>query len=446
MKRYFAALICVFFTGYSLAQDTNAEEPTAEAIDWVWSGQRVWFDFVSQGEYQMLAYYDASRQMSVAVRKMRDVNGGPWQYHKLDSYLGWDAHNKVEAAFDENGIIHVVGNLHTNALVYFRSTEPYAPRTLKRVEVMAQYEDERKMTYPEFFKGPDGHLIFKYRDGTSGQGRWFYNRWDPERGEWSHLHETVLLDGEGIRGVYPAGPTIGPDGFAHMTFVWRETGLASSNHDLSYARSRDLVNWETSSGEKIKLPITLSTGEVIDPVPEHGGLLNGRTPVGFDREGRVLVTYQKYDMDGQTQVYIKRRENQGWIGSQVSTWENSRVDLDKSGALDLPIDTSEAVFLDSQDRIVVPATWRGVRWEWVLNEEDLSVESGGPIESPYPEEITQYDVDNNVPFRVRPMMEEQEKASTEYFISWEAMQPNRDQARANIPEPSTLRVHRVWRD
>ncbi len=436
-------MITLTSSSVTLAQNINVEEPETQAIDHVWSGQRVWFDFVSQGSHQMVAYYDASRQMSVAVRELGDINGGPWIYHKLPSYLGWDAHNLVEAAFDENGIIHVVGNLHTNPLVYFRSRKPYDPRTLERVAVMARENFETRMTYPEFFKGPKGDLHFKYRDGTSGQGQWLYNRWDPVAGTWTHLHDTPLIDGDGLRGVYPVGPTIGPDGYAHMSFVWRETSRASSNHDLSYARSPDLVNWETSAGKPIAIPIKLETGEIVDPVPQHGGLLNGRTPIAFDSEKRVLITYQKYDANGQTQVYLVRREASGWRSVQVSQWENSRVELDKSGALDLPIDTSAPAFLGEDGHIVVPASWRGVRWEWTLHPRDLRVISGGPVEKPLPEQIARYDLDNDIPLRVTPMMVEQSTPSTEYFISWEAMQPNRDQARADIPPASTLRVHYI---
>lgn len=422
---------------------TNVEQPLAEAIDHVWSGQRVWFDFVEQNDFQMIAYYDAMRQMSVAVRKMRDVNGGPWSYHKLPSFLGWDAHNKVEAAFDARGHIHVVGNLHVNKLVYFRSSSPYDPRTLKQIDVMVNKDVEQRMTYPEFFKGPNGELHFKYRDGSSGQGRWFYNRWDNERQSWSHLHETVLLDGEGIRGVYPLGPVMGPDGYAHMTFTWRETPIASSNHDLSYARSRDLVNWETADGEPISLPITLSTGEILDPIPEHGGLLNGRHPIGFDANNRVLVSYQKYDGNKKSQVYLRRRDADGWTEQQVSSWDNVYADLDKSGALDLPLLTNDAPYLNAEGDMVVSALLRGKRWEWVLHPETLAVKSGGEVEQSVPPAISQYDLDNNIPQRVLPLMEDQSRKSSEYYLSWEAMQPNRDQARADIPPASTLRVHRL---
>ena len=425
------------------AQETNVERPVTEAIDSVWAGQRVWFDFVEQNDFQMIAYYDAARQMSVAVRQMRDVNGAPWSYHKVPSWLGWDAHNRVEVAFDKNGIIHLSGNLHANKLVYFRSTSPYDPRTLQQVDVMVDANVEQRMTYPEFFKDPEGRLIFKYRDGSSGQGRWFYNRWNAETGDWTRLHDTVLLSGEDVRGVYPLGPILGPDGYAHMTFTWRETPIASSNHDLSYARSRDLVNWERSDGTPIPLPIVLASGEVIDPIPEHGGLLNGRHPIGFDSSNRVMVTYQKYNEDKLSQVFIARLEESSWTVSQVSDWDDLYVDLDKSGALDLPLLTNDPAYINSDGNIVASALLRNKRWEWVLDPEDLSVISGGEAPPFLPDGITQYDKDNGIPFRVIPLMEDQSKKSTEYYISWEALQPNRDQARADIPPPSTLRVHRI---
>ena len=425
------------------AQETNVEQPLTEAIDHVWAGQRVFFDFVEQDNHQMIAYYDANRQMSVAVRKMRDVNGAPWSYHKVPSWLGWDAHNRVEVAFDKKGLIHLSGNLHGNKLVYFRSTSPYDPRTLEKIDVMVDPAVEQHMTYPEFFKGPKGKLHLKYRDGSSGNGRWFYNRWDVETNSWSRIHDTVLLDGEDIRGSYPFGPVIGPDGYAHMTFTWRETPIASSNHDLSYARSRDLVNWETSDGTAIPLPIRLATGEVIDPIPEHGGLLNGRHPIGFDAENRVLVTYQKYDEDNLSQVFIARRDPSGWAVKKVSSWTDLRVDLDKSGALDLPLLNNDPAYLNDDGKIVVPATLRGTLWEWTLDPSDLSVISSETREAGFPNAVTAYDADNDIPQRVIPLMIDQSTPSSEYYLSWEALQPNRDQARANIPPASTLRVHRI---
>ena len=77
-----------------------------EAIDRVWSGHRVAFDYVGKGDRQIVAYYDASRQMSVAYKTYPTGN---WIFQKLDSYLGWDSHNSVVIGLDEEGFIHIVG-------------------------------------------------------------------------------------------------------------------------------------------------------------------------------------------------------------------------------------------------------------------------------------------------------------------------------------------------
>ena len=64
---------------------------------------------------------------------------------------------------------------------------------------------------------------------------------------------TPLVDGEGRGNAYFVGPTQGPDGVFHLTWVWRDTPEAATNHDLSDARSRDLVHWEKSNGAPLKL-------------------------------------------------------------------------------------------------------------------------------------------------------------------------------------------------
>jgi hypothetical protein len=102
-----------------------------EAIDRVWSGHRVAFDYVGKSDQQIVAYYDASRQMSVAYKPYPTGN---WIFQKLDSYLGWDSHNSVVIGLDEEGYIHIVGNLHVNPIVYFKSENPNDVRSLKRVE------------------------------------------------------------------------------------------------------------------------------------------------------------------------------------------------------------------------------------------------------------------------------------------------------------------------
>ncbi len=102
---------------------------------------------------------------------------------------------------------------------------------------------------------------------------------------------------------YPHGPVVGPDGTYHVCWVWRDHGGAQTNHDLCYARSPDLREWETSQGEPLEVPIDINSGDLVDPVPPYGGMINNNTKIGFDSEDRVIISYHKFDHEGNTQLY-----------------------------------------------------------------------------------------------------------------------------------------------
>jgi hypothetical protein len=331
--------------------------------------------------------------------------------------------------------------MHNDPLVYFRSMKPFDVRSLTQVPNMVEGEEEELVTYPHFFNGPDGRLYFKHRFGGSGNGNEFYKVFDTGKMRWRQLHESAFVDGEGERNGYFVGPQLESDGFFHLVWVWRETPSAATNHDLSYARSRDLLNWETSDGENLGLPIRLSTAEIVDAVPQGGGLLNGQTPLGLDADGRPMIAYQKYDEAGLSQVWLSRRESGGWNAVQVSEFDGYRADLDRTGALALDLSTRTAPFSDDSGRIIVRAQLRGEDFEFTLDPESLEVIDQGGFER-YPPSVLKDDLNNEIPLHIQPMMS-LGKASDEWFIAWEAQRPNRDKARETISAPSTLRVHYV---
>ncbi|HKK18905.1 MAG TPA: hypothetical protein VJ952_09530, partial [Opitutales bacterium] len=47
------------------AESSEYELVNRQAIDRVWAGNYVRFDFLTQGNHQYIAYYDSNRQMSV---------------------------------------------------------------------------------------------------------------------------------------------------------------------------------------------------------------------------------------------------------------------------------------------------------------------------------------------------------------------------------------------
>ena len=283
----------------------------------VWAGHPVGFDLLNVGQWQFVAYYDAERRMTVSARKLGETS---WHTVHVPSQLGWDSHNYVVLTADDEGLLHLSGNMHVNPLVYFRTTRPYDIDSFEKASPMVG-DLENRVTYPQFFRGPAHELIFTYRDGSSGNGNQVFNVWDQAKHAWHRLLDKPLTDGEGQRNAYFVGPTPGPDGYWHLCWVWRETPDCSSNHDLSYARSRDLRHWEDSAGRAMELPMKLGTAEIVAAVPEKGGLLNGNTKIGFDSQKRVILSYHKYDEKGFTQIYNARREADGWKHYQATDWD-----------------------------------------------------------------------------------------------------------------------------
>jgi hypothetical protein len=423
-----------------------------QAIDRVWAGNFANFDFLTEGSHQYIAYYDANRQMSVAHRK---GPRRPWVYYKVDSWLGWDSHNYIEMALDSEGHLHLTGNMHGDRIEYFRMEYPHEVRSLRRVRVMADPESEDRVTYPRFLKSREGSLVFKYRIGGSGNGSDIYLLYDTESRTWSQFHNGPLIDGEGKMNAYVEGPTAGPDGRFHMVWIWRDTGDAATNHDISYARSPDLMEWEDSSGRPIRLPITFERSDIVDPVPTGGGAINNNVKLGFDPQNRPIVAYHKFDPDGNTQVYVSRYEETEWIPYQVSNWKNFRWDFGGFGALPgfkVRIGKPESL---PDGNIRLPVQREGDRSLFILDGSSLElleiqdapprfpsiiaeVLSSGKV-SLDPRDVT----GDQLAFRTRSTNGFHESPDEVFYITWEAQAPFRDQARDGIPPPSTLFLHQL---
>ena len=170
----------------------------------VWSGHPVGFDLLTHEDWQFVAFYDAERRMTVAARKL---NSDSWMFshpegrwlerrNRPSTQIEWDSHNSLTMAIDDSGHIHLCGNMHADPLVYFRTAQPLDITSFERLDRMVGRHEDR-CTYPRFMRGPKGELIFRYRDGSSGNGVDFYNVYDPETRTWERLIEQPLLDGQG---------------------------------------------------------------------------------------------------------------------------------------------------------------------------------------------------------------------------------------------------------
>ena len=406
----------------------------------VWAGHPVGFALLTHGNQQFVAFYDAERHMTVA---QRTLGKKAWTFTRLPSQVGWDSHNYVTLAVDGEGFLHLSGNMHAVPLLYFRSTKPLDASSLVQVRAMTA-QKETRVTYPLFFRGAKQELIFTYRDGGSGNGDQLYNTYDLKAKTWKRLTEQVLTDGEGQRNAYPTLPQLGPDGYFHLIWIWRETPDAATNHHPSYARSRDLVHWEDSAGKPLTLPIVLKTGDVVDPIPEHGGAINGQVKLGFDSQKRPVVSYTKYDKNGKSQLYCSRREKSGWKVYQVSNWD-WRWEFDGRGTIAVEINVGAVESAGPGQLKLVFRTKGHGSGVLVLDEKTLKVVETLPPPEGYPKSLRP--VRSKFPeMQVKSVSDLRKPSPAEgrYILRWETLGPNRDKPRTGpLPSPSELWLYRL---
>jgi hypothetical protein len=404
---------------------------------------RVGFGLLTGPERQYVAYYDERRRMTVAAR---ELDSDEWTYRTLPSKVGWDSHNYVTLALDQAGHLHVSGNMHVDPLVYFRTATAGDIRTLETASMTGKLEN--RVTYPRFFEDADGRLVFTYRHGSSGNGINLYNRYNPETKTWSRLLEEPLFDGEGERNAYPSGPVRGPDGWFHVRWVWRSTPDCATNHHLSYARSRNLIQWESAFGDAIELPIRFDHRELlVDPIPVGGGIINGGHRMHLDSEQRPVIAYHKADADGNMQLYLARPQDGRWERHVVTDWQHP-VPFSGTGSMSFI-----GIRIRKFDEIAPGVLGLGYRHrDYGSGMLPIDERTLQPLAQPVepvaaarelPRRLSE--VQSEFPgMEVRRATDRGDAGHGRYMLRWESLGPNRDKARKPPhPSPSTLTVHKL---
>lgn len=409
-------------------------------VDKIWPGVPVRYCLLTHEDTQYVAYYDSNRKMAVGQRKLSDDK---FTKTVLPSRQGWDSHNYITMAVDQQGYIHLSGNMHATRLLYFRSRKPGDISTLKRIKSMVG-KQENRVTYPKFINGPHGNLLFKYRHGGSGNGIWFYNIYDSTSKSWKRFFDKPLLGGRG-RNAYGPAPRRGPEGRYHMYWMWRESPDCSTNHDISYARSKDLLHWETVAGKKLELPITFADkSTIMDPVPVRGGLLNMGNGMGFDSKNRVVITYCKYGKDGNNQGYAARFENGEWKIRQITDWDH-RWHFSGGGSIACKV-MVHSPRTHGDGKLAIP--YRHEKYGsglLIVNEETFQLLGTEPKPRQYPEVLTS--VTSDFPgMRVNWFGDigSSPDPNSRYVMRWETLRRNRDRGRrGELPEASELAVYKI---
>ena len=397
---------------------TFAQSPyTRTFIDDVIAAFPVQFALLSNDSDLFIAYYNKQHELIV---KQRAHASDDWISYQLPVKIGWDSHNYITMQFDSQGHIHLSANMHVDPLVYFVSDKPYDISSWTQQTSLIGTQEDR-CTYPQFMHDHDGHLIFHYRDGSSGDGCDIYNIYDATSKSWRRLLDQALLDGAPDMNAYAEGPVIGPDGQYHLCWVWRDNPAADSNHDLSYAYSPDLQQWFAADGSELSLPITIKDRAcIVDASPVQGGLLNGNNHIGFDANKRALVVYQKYNENGHSEMYRAQYSEGQWHSQQISDWQY-RWQFGGWGSLEFEIRLQRPIHIDTSIFIPYHHSQRG-RGLLQLDAKTLNVIDDQAPAHVYPAEIFQTQATQTA---LRPNVVGSYPSA--YLLHWESLPNNRDQ-------------------
>jgi hypothetical protein len=262
---------------------------------------------------QYICYYDNDGYVIVGRRALGSKQ---WTLQRTQ-YRGKvsDAHNVISMMVDGDGFLHLSFDHHGNPLHYCRSIAPDS-LSFGPLEPMTG-NDEADVTYPEFYRLADGNLLFVYRSGASGRGNMVMNRYDTSLKRWERVQD-ILIDGENQRNAYWQLYVDG-QGTIHVSWVWRETWMVETNHDLCYARSRDGGRtWERSDGTPYEMPIRADNAEYACRIPQDSELIN-QTSMSTDDDGHPFIATYWRDADSDVPQYrIVWNDGSAWHTEQVS--------------------------------------------------------------------------------------------------------------------------------
>ena len=315
---WLAASLIVFSSHQAVAV-----EPAAPArvlsIGQGWSGSSVNVvanrrnALFTQGRDQFAAYYDGKGFMVLAHRKLGE---NKWETRR-SAFRGTvaDAHNSISLAVDGEGFLHVSWDHHGQPLNYARSAEPLSLELGPKLSMTG--DAESRVTYPEFYRLPNGDLLFFYRDGESGNGGLVLKRYAAREQQWQ-LIQRNLIDGEGARSPY-WGAAVDRSGGLHLAWIWRESPDVASNHDIAYAFSPDGgATWRTASGAPSTVPFNESNSDYAAKIPQRSNLMNSPA-VAVDTRGRPYITTYWSDNAGDVpQFHLIRRAGAAWKIEAIS--------------------------------------------------------------------------------------------------------------------------------
>lgn len=339
---------------------------------------------VTHGDTQYIAYYDSLGYVTIGKRTL---GSDKWDI-QTSSYKGnvADAHNVISIGVDGKGVIHASFDHHGHPLHYAKSIAP-GSLELGPLEAMTGI-DEGNVTYPEFYSLSNGDLLFVYRSGASGRGSMAVNRYDVAKGKWLRVQDN-LLDGQDARSPYWQ-LYVDSNDIIHVSWVWRETWLVETNHDLCYAKSKDGgKTWLKSDGTPYSLPITADNAEYAWRIPQNSELINQTSMTADKASNPYIVTYWRDADSAVPQYRIVWNDGNGWHHNIISQ-RTEPFSLSGGGTKMIPVSRPRivtdgkfigVVFRDSErdSKVSLASTANGPDGKWAVTDiTDINVDAWEP--------------------------------------------------------------------
>jgi len=277
------------------------------------------FDLETRREVgvQALAYYDEDGKIGVAARRIGETTWVRTQPLPTIYVKSWDQHRYLELAFDPDGRLHLIGNLHglsigqtelvevcCSPLQYFRTPDPVDDPedvlTLTRSAMVSAGPDvplpfEDVATYPEFFSEGE-RFFFVYRDGWSNAAEWYVHQLDRFTGRWLNPNGNQPWY-SGVRNAAPPpSGSLNPQtaGF-YFDFGLHQGRFSIVGHDswlfpancgvesvdgrcaMSYVSTADFDHFHDAAGVELQTPILPTHApqlpwSILRPMAASGGL------------------------------------------------------------------------------------------------------------------------------------------------------------------------------
>ena len=252
---------------------------------------------VTIGDKTHVSWLDSENGKFLVKIQTLDRGTGEWSaVYTVGQAL--DNHGGPALTCDSSGYLHIV---------YYPHGDPFRYRRSVRPNDASQWTEEvqfgKGCMGPSMVCTADDKLVLVCRESSTQQ--WGLDMYEkPANGEWKGPRR--ILHGNAPSGGlhWQAALSVGRDGkTVHMSFNLEEDGLGSYGYAIGYLRSPDAgKSWQRSDGEKITLPATPATIDIVDgsrtvkgPAKFGAGFCVGNCTL--DPDGVPWVLYCRTDLD-----------------------------------------------------------------------------------------------------------------------------------------------------